>query len=112
MSNVPSSTVGRSYRFEQTKRASGMPSSAVSERASSIAAGEKSAPVTVAPSRAHDRVSIPKWHWRWSSDRPATSPTQLDLVRPDPDPARLEAVQVVEVAGRVNRRSTRPRATG
>ena len=31
-------------------------------------------PVTLAPSLAHDRVSIPKWHWRWISVSPEDIP--------------------------------------
>ena len=38
------------------------------------AAWLKSAPVTRAPRRAHDSVSIPKWHWRWSRSSPSTEP--------------------------------------
>ena len=38
----------------------------------------KSAPVTRAPSRAHDSVSIPKWHWRWSR---SSAGDVADLVR-------------------------------
>ena len=37
--------------------------------------GEKSRPVTVAPRRAHERVSVPMWHWRWMRDLPSTGPT-------------------------------------
>ena len=36
---------------------------------------EKSTPVAFAPSRDHDIVSIPKWHCRWGSVLPDTSPT-------------------------------------
>ena len=38
-------------------------------------AGEKSSPVTRAPSRAHDSVSRPKWHWRCTRSRPSTGPS-------------------------------------
>ena len=31
-------------------------------------------PVALAPSLAHDMVSRPKWHWRWRSVFPDTSP--------------------------------------
>ena len=37
-------------------------------------AGEKSRPVTRAPASAQARVSRPKWHWRCTRSRPATSP--------------------------------------
>jgi hypothetical protein len=52
-----------------------MPSAVASARAVLIASGEKSMPVTLAPSRAQERVSMPKWHWRWRSALPLTSPT-------------------------------------
>ncbi len=74
MSNVPSRFDGRSYRFDWTKRASGKPRSTARVDASSTAAGDRSAPVTRAPSRANESVSMPKWHWRCRSERPATSP--------------------------------------
>ena len=70
--------------------------------ASSTAAGEKSAPVTRAPSRAHDSVSIPKWHCRWSSDRARDIADELDLVAAQPDAAGPEALEVVEVTRRVD----------
>ncbi len=73
-SNCPASFWGRSYTFEQTNSA-GISNSAASARASSIDLSEKSAPVTVAPKRAHDSVSMPKWHCRWRSLLPETSPT-------------------------------------
>ena len=38
-------------------------------------ASERSSPVTLAPSRAQLSVSWPKWHCRWRSERPRTSPT-------------------------------------
>ena len=52
-----------------------MPSSSLSERASDTASSEKSTPVALAPSLAHDIVSSPKWHCRWSRLLPSTSPT-------------------------------------
>ncbi|MCZ7685250.1 MAG: hypothetical protein M5U28_43340 [Sandaracinaceae bacterium] len=57
-----------------TKRASSSARRA-SERASSIATGEKSTPVTRAPRRAQLSVSIPKWHCRCTSDLSLTSPS-------------------------------------
>ena len=74
MSNGSSSTLGSSSIVDRTKRAPGKPSSTASRPARSIAAGLKSAPVTRAPSRAHDSVSIPKWHWRWSRLWSTTGP--------------------------------------
>ena len=87
-----------------------MPMSAAISRARRMAAGEKSAPVTRAPSRAHDRVSMPKWHWRWSSVRPRTSPTAAISSSRQPDATRAEPREVVEVALGVDRRPRLPQA--
>ena len=45
---------------------------ALKERASAIERSDISTPVTMAPSRAHESVSNPKWHCRWSKDLPST----------------------------------------
>ncbi len=74
MSNRSSSTSGSPSTSDRTNVA-GIPTSAASPRAATIASSLKSTPVTVAPSRAHDSVSSPKWHWRWSSVLPSTLPT-------------------------------------
>ncbi len=103
---------GRSYTFDSMKRASGKPSSSASERAAATAAGDRSTPVTRAPSRAHESVSMPKWHWRWSSERPGHVADHRDLVRPEADAAGAKAVEVVELAGDVDRRPRDPTATG
>ena len=36
--------------------------------------GEKSSPVTFAPSRAIEMVSVPMWHCRWARRTPRTLP--------------------------------------
>ena len=69
-----------------------MPNSAFNPRAISIAFPEKSTPVALAPSRAHDIVSMPKWHCRCSNDLPDTSPSasssiELREMRPALKPA-------------------------
>ena len=71
--------------------------------AASIAGAEKSSPVTCAPSRAHDSVSRPKWHCRCTSDEPADVAELLGLERAQRGRAGEEAVDVVEVARRVER---------
>ena len=58
----------------------GIFSSALIERASAIALSEKSTPVMLAPIRAHDIVSSPKWHCMCNSDLPRTSPTSRNSI--------------------------------
>ena len=66
-----------SYATEVKHDVLGVPDGpAVSEAtAAAMADGEKSRPVTVAPRRAHDRVSRPKWHCRCTSEQPSTGPS-------------------------------------
>src|SRR5438876_568030 len=49
------------------------PHSSARARAASSAGSEKSTPVTIAPSRAQDSVSRPKWHWMCRRPLPFTS---------------------------------------
>ena len=74
-SKPPSTWLGRCWESASTKAAS-MPASAASPRARSTATGEKSRPVALAPRRANDSVSSPKWHCRCSTSSPSTSPTE------------------------------------
>ena len=59
----PGNAFAASYTSHSTNRP-GVPLSSDSRCAAVMASGAKSMPVTVAPSRAHESVSIPKWHWR------------------------------------------------
>ena len=56
------------------KRA-GVPESSLRRVAASIDFSDRSVPVTVAPSRAQEMVSVPMWHCRWSRLFPVTSPS-------------------------------------
>jgi len=69
MSNGPAHAAGASSTSLRTNTADS-PAPAASPRAASIAAGEKSMPVTAAPSLAQDSVSSPIWHCRWASRNP------------------------------------------
>ena len=64
MSNLPvPSTSGAAYTWDSTKRAS-IPAARASSRASARAGVDISTPVTDAPSRPSDTVSVPMWHCR------------------------------------------------
>jgi hypothetical protein len=75
MSNrCPPNAATASYTSATTNVAS-KPSEAASDEAADMAGTEKSSPLTTAPRLAHDSVSSPMWHCRWTSERPATEPT-------------------------------------
>ena len=75
------------------------PSSLASSRAASIAGAEKSRPTTSAPRCASVSVSMPKWHCRCSTRKPATGPSSassMALSRPWPASSRSRDRTVCE----------------
>jgi hypothetical protein len=63
--DIEALVVEQSRRVEditRTKRAPSNPARCANSVAASMAGPEKSRPVTWAPSRAHDNVSVPMWH--------------------------------------------------
>ena len=59
-------------------KSAGVLISVLRERASLMASSDRSTPVAMAPRLAHDKVSIPKWHWRCKSVLFVTSPNAFN----------------------------------
>lgn len=72
-SKSPSTAARASRTSDCTQRASN-PARPARRAATSSDAAEKSRPVTRAPARASERVSVPMWHCRWMTSSPATEP--------------------------------------
>ena len=67
MSNpAPPSAAAASYTLGLDEVAS-TPAAAARRRASASAGADRSSPVTRAPSRPSETVSVPMWHCRWTS---------------------------------------------
>lgn len=66
---------GTASRTSVSTHVTSRPRRSASPAADSRADGEKSTPVTRAPARAKDSVSVPMRHWRWHTSKPETVPS-------------------------------------